>query len=132
MTGIIFPGGFGVAKNLCSYAFDGPDMKIDKVVEKVIRDTHKANRPIGALCISPVLITRVLGGIEVTVGSEGDTASDIRAMGGTHKKTGNREVVVDKRNRIVTSPCYMLDASITDIEAGADEAVKALISLCSG
>lgn len=128
--GIIFPGGFGVAKNLCSYAFDGPEMKIDKVVEKAIRETHEADKPIGALCIAPVLVTRILGSVEVTVGSEGDTAADIRTMGGTHKKTGNGEIVIDRKNKIVTTPCYMLDAEITDIEEGVSEAVKAIISLC--
>lgn len=126
---LVFPGGFGVAKNLCSYAIDGTDMKIDRVVEKAVKDTYAAGKPIGALCISPVLITRILGDIEVTIGTDKATASDIVSMGGKHTNTGNGEVVVDKKNRVVTSPCYMLDAKITDIAEGADKAVKALISL---
>ena len=126
---LVFPGGFGVAKNLCSYAFDGTDMKIDRIVEKVIRDTHSAGKPIGALCISPVLLVKILGPVEVTIGSDPATSSDINAMGGQHKSSGHGEVVTDKKNRIVTSPCYMLDAEITDIAAGADKTIKALISL---
>jgi len=126
---IVFPGGFGVAKNLCSYAFDGVDMKIDRVVEKAIKDTHAAGKPIGALCISPVLITKILGNIEVTIGSDKGTSGDIRTMGGEHKTTGNGEVIVDKKNKVVTSPCYMLDADITDIAEGADKTIKAIISL---
>jgi enhancing lycopene biosynthesis protein 2 len=125
---LIFPGGFGVVKNLCSYAFDGTEMKIDRVVEKVIRDTHAAGKPIGALCISPVLITKVLGNIEVTIGKDPSTASDINSMGGVHKEKGNGEILVDIKNKIVSSPCYMIDASISDIFDGADKAVKALIS----
>lgn len=126
---LVFPGGFGVAKNMCSYAFDGTDMKIDRVVEKAIRDTHAAGKPIGALCISPVLITKILGPVEVTIGSDPGTSSDIKAMGGQHKNTGNGEVITDTLNKIVTSPCYMLDAEITDIATGADKTIKALISL---
>ena len=126
---IIFPGGFGAAKNLCSYAFDGPDMKIDKIVERAIRETHNAGKPIGALCIAPVLITKILGNIEVTVGTDANTAADIEAMGGLHRQTGNGEVIIDKKNKIVTSPCYMLDASISDIADGAEAAVKALIAI---
>lgn len=125
---LIFPGGFGVVKNLCSYAFDGIEMKIDRVVEKAIIDTHAAGKPIGALCISPVLLTKVLGNIEVTIGKDPGTASDINMMGGVHKEKGNGEIVVDIKNRIVTSPCYMLDASITDIADGAEKTVKALMS----
>jgi enhancing lycopene biosynthesis protein 2 len=126
---LVFPGGFGVAKNLCSYAFDGTEMKIDRVVEKAVRDTHAAGKPIGALCISPVLITKIIGSVEVTTGSDASAASDITAMGGVHKTSGHGEVVIDKKNRIVTSPCYMLDAEITDIAKGADNTIKALISL---
>jgi len=126
---LIFPGGFGVVKNLCSYAFDGIDMKIDRVVEKAIVDTHAAGKPIGALCIAPVLLTKIIGNIEVTIGKDPATASDIKMMGGIHKEKGNGEIVVDIKNRIVTSPCYMIDASISDIADGADKTVKALMSL---
>jgi enhancing lycopene biosynthesis protein 2 len=126
---IIFPGGFGVAKNLCSYAFDGNDMKIDRVVEKAIKETHSAGKPIGALCISPVLITRVLGKVDVTIGNDKTTAEHIKEMGGNHIPAGNGEIVIDEKNKLVTSPCYMIDAGITDIEKGADKTVKALISL---
>jgi enhancing lycopene biosynthesis protein 2 len=126
---LVFPGGFGVAKNLCSYAFDSTDMKIDRIVEKAIRETHAAGKPIGALCISPVLITKILGQVEVTIGSDDATASDIKTMGGVHKTTGHGEVVIDKKNRVVTSPCYMLDAEITDIAKGADNTIKAIMAL---
>jgi enhancing lycopene biosynthesis protein 2 len=126
---LIFPGGFGVAKNLCSYAFDGNDMKIDRVVEKAIRDTHAAGKPIGALCISPVLITKVLGNVVVTIGNDKGTAEHIEAMGAVHKVTKNGEIVTDKKNKLVTSPCYMLDAALTDIETGVNKTIKALISL---
>jgi enhancing lycopene biosynthesis protein 2 len=126
---LVFPGGFGVAKNLCSYAFDGSEMKIDRVVEKAIKDTHSAGKPIGALCISPVLITKVLGNVKVTIGSDKQTAEHINAMGGVHRVTKNGEIIIDKKNKLVTSPCYMIDASITDIEEGADKTIKALISI---
>jgi enhancing lycopene biosynthesis protein 2 len=107
-------------------------MRIDKVVERVIRETHSAGKPIGALCIAPVIIAKILGNIEVTVGTDPKTVSDIRTMGGVHHSTGNGEVVIDKKNRIVTSPCYMLDATISDIADGADAAVKAIIKLAEG
>jgi enhancing lycopene biosynthesis protein 2 len=126
---LVFPGGFGVAKNLCSYAFEGNDMKIDRVVEKAIRDTHAAGKPIGALCISPVLITKVLGNVVVTIGNDKGTAEHIEAMGAVHKITKNGEIEIDKKNKLVTSPCYMLDAALTDIETGVNKTIKALISL---
>ena len=126
---LILPGGFGVAKNLCTYAFDGPDCTVDRYIEEAIRETHKLAKPIGALCISPVLITRILGEVDVTIGHDEATASHIEQMGGVHINTGNGEVVVDIANKIVSNPCYMLDAAITDIADGADNVVKALIDL---
>jgi enhancing lycopene biosynthesis protein 2 len=123
---LIFPGGFGVAKNLCTYAVDGSDCHVDRVVEAAIRDTHQAGKPIGALCISPVLITRVLGDVTVTIGDDLTTASDITAMGGRHEAKRHGEVSIDKKNRIVTAPAYMLNATITDIARDADEVIKAI------
>ena len=123
---LIFPGGFGVAKNLCTYAVDGTDCHVDRVVEAAIRDTHKAGKPIGALCISPVLITRVLGDVTVTIGDDPSTVKDITAMGGRHEAKRHGEVSVDKKNRIVTAPAYMLNATITEIARDAEEVIKAI------
>jgi len=129
---LIFPGGFGVAKILCTYAFDGTDCHVDRVVESAIRDTHKAGKPIGALCISPVLIVRVLGNVTVTIGNDPSTASDIVAMGGRHEIKSHGEVSVDRKNRIVTAPCYMLNSSLTDIAHDAEEVIKAIKEMVVG
>lgn len=126
---LIFPGGFGVAKNLCTYAFDGPDCKVDRIVEKAIRDTHRAGKPIGALCISPVLIARILGDVTVTIGNEPATAADISRLGARHENRHHGEVTTDRNNLIVTSPCYMLNATVSQIAEDADAVIKALFEL---
>jgi enhancing lycopene biosynthesis protein 2 len=126
---LIFPGGFGVAKNLCTYAFDGVECSVDRVVEAAIIETHKAHKPIGAMCISPVLITRVLGDVTVTTGKDPDTAADIETLGGKHQKKGHGEVMTDEKNLIVTSPCYMIDATISDIARDAELIVAAIMVL---
>ena len=126
---LILPGGFGVAKNLCTYAIDGPAFKVEKVVEKAIKDTNAAGKVIGALCIAPVLIAKILGEVDVTIGNDKTTAAHIEAFGGVHVEAANGEVVIDNTNRIVSNPCYMLDAKITDIAIGADNVVKAIIEM---
>lgn len=126
---LIFPGGFGVAKNLCTYAFDGPDCHVDRVVEEAILATHRAGKPIGALCISPVLIARVLGDVTVTIGNDRGTAADIAKLGGKHENKRHGEVAVDSKNLIVTAPCYMLDATLSEIARDAEAVVKALMEL---
>jgi len=126
---IVFPGGFGVAKNLCSFAFDNVDCTVNPEVERVIKEMAAAKKPIGALCISPVLIARVLGNITVTIGQDTGTAEGIEKLGAIHKNTEHGEVVVDETNKIVTTPCYMLDANIVQIAEGADAVVKAILKL---
>ena len=126
---LIFPGGFGVAKNLCTYASDGADCRVDRVVESAILETHKAHKPIGAMCISPVLITRVLCDVTVTIGNDPDTIADIAALGGKHEKKGHGEVMTDEKNLIVTTPCYMLEATISDIARDAELLVAAIMKL---
>jgi enhancing lycopene biosynthesis protein 2 len=126
---LVIPGGFGVAKNLCTYAFDGPLFSVDKIVEKKIKETHALKVPIGALCISPVLIAKILGKADLTIGSDDITAGHIEELGGVHISARNGEIVVDTDMRIVTNPCYMNEASISDIADGAAYVVQALIEL---
>lgn len=126
---IIFPGGFGVAKNLCSFAFDGSDCSVNSDVQKAVNEMFRAGKPIGALCISPVLISRIIGGAEVTIGNDPSTASAVETMGGKHIEANHGEVVVDKTNRIVTTPCYMLDANISQIAEGADNIVRTILGM---
>ena len=129
--GIIFPGGFGVAKNLCSFAFDGAEMTVNKEVENIVLAFHKEKKPIGALCISPVLIAKIIENAKVTIGQDTGTIEALLALNAEHVNTNHGEVVVDKENQIFTTPCYMLDADITDIANGAENLVKALIESIS-
>ena len=125
---LIFPGGFGAAKNLSTVAFDGPDARVNPEVEKAVKGMLTLKKPIGALCISPAFIAKILGeGVEVTIGSDEGTAGAINAMGGKHIQTTHGEVTIDKKFNVFTTPCYMLDATILDIEKGATNIVKAMM-----
>jgi enhancing lycopene biosynthesis protein 2 len=126
---IVFPGGFGVAKNLCSFAFDGADCKVNDDARKAVQAMHQAGKPIGALCISPVLITKILGDVEVTIGSDAGTAGAVEKMGGKHAVTTHGEVVIDPKNKVITTPCYMLDANIGQIADGAENVIKTILSM---
>lgn len=126
---ILFPGGFGVAKNLCSFAFEGSKCQVNPDVESAMRAMHKAKKPIGALCIAPALVAKILGNVEVTIGQDATTAEAITSMGATHVPTSHGEIVFDKENKIITTPCYMLNATIAQIGDGAENVVKTIMSL---
>lgn len=124
---LIFPGGFGAAKNLCDFAFKGPDCTINDDVVNAIQKTAEQHKPIGALCISPVIMAKIFGDVEVTIGQDAGTAEAIEKMGATHKQTDHGEVIADEKNLVFTTPCYMLDADILQIAKGASNIVKAMM-----
>ncbi len=126
---IVFPGGFGVAKNLCSFAFDGIDCRVNADAQMAVRAMHSAKKPIGALCISPVLIAKILGDVEVTIGNDPGASGAIEKMGSKHVVSSHGEVVIDRHNRVVTTPCYMLDATVDQIAVGAENVIKTILSL---
>jgi enhancing lycopene biosynthesis protein 2 len=129
---IIIPGGFGAAKNLCSFAKDGPDCRVDEGVAGLLRELHLRKKPIGALCIAPALIARLFGPefpVELTVGTDPGTASALEKMGAKHKNAKVDEIIVDNKNRIVTTPCYMLAQSIKEVGAGAEKVVAKILEM---
>ncbi len=124
---LLFPGGFGVAKNLCSFAFKGADCEVNPQVSKVVREAVSLRKSIGALCISPVILAKVLGEVEITIGSDTGTAAAVEQMGAKHKNTYHGQVITDSKHKVFTTPCYMLDANILQIAEGADNIVKAML-----
>lgn len=126
---VVFPGGFGAAKNLCTFAFDGADCTVIPEVEKVVKETVAAEKPIGALCIAPVIFAKILGDVNVTIGQDEATLQAIEKLGGSHQKTTHGEIVVDEKYKLITTPCYMLDASIDQIATGAENVVKKIMEM---
>jgi enhancing lycopene biosynthesis protein 2 len=126
---LIIPGGFGAAKNLSSYAFDGAKCTVNNDVATAIKAMHAAGKPIGALCIAPVIIAKVLGDVTLTIGQDPGTADNLAAMGARHQPTLQGEIVVDRERKIVSTPCYMLNSRIDQIAEGADNLVMAMLDL---
>lgn len=125
---IIFPGGFGVAKNLSDFAFKGANCSVNKEVEDAVKAMAELKKPIGALCISPAMMARIFHGATVTVGNDKETIEQIEKMGGKHQITSHGEVVVDRNLNVYTTPCYMLqDASIVNVHDCAMNVVKAML-----
>ncbi|MEX0986750.1 MAG: isoprenoid biosynthesis glyoxalase ElbB [Bacteroidales bacterium] len=127
--GLLFPGGFGAAKNLSDWAFKGADSTVLPEISDAIKSMVANGKPVGALCISPVLLAKTLEGVKLTIGSDADTAAALRSSGATHVETTHGKAVIDEKKKIVTSPCYMLDATIIQIMDGANIVVKSMLNL---
>ena len=133
LDAVIFPGGFGAAKNLCSYAFDGPELKVHPEVERVTVETVKAGKPLGTICIAPVATAKALAGadikVTVTIGNDPDTAGHIEGFGATHQACPVDDIVVDAGNKVVSTPAYMLAGSIKEAAAGIEKLVAKVLEL---
>ena len=127
--GLIMPGGLGVAKNLSTFAFEGPDCSVNADVVRAIQETAAQKKPIGALCIAPAIIAKILGNVTVTIGQDEGTEAALIKMGATHEKTTHGEIAIDKQHKVVTTPCYMLDARVDQIGTGAENLVMALLEM---
>ena len=131
LDALLFPGGFGAAKNLCSFAVDGARLKVQPEVERIVREAHAAKRPMGFICIAPVIAAKVLGEHQpkLTIGNDAETAAAIAALGGVHVECTVDEIAVDEKNRIVSTPAYMLGPSIAHVAKGIERLVEKLLEL---
>jgi len=133
LDALIFPGGFGAARNLSDYATKGTGASVQKDVARLIHQMHAAKKPIGLACIAPVLAAKVLGtrGAEpkLTIGSDVHTAAAITEMGGLHHSVGPADVFIDEDNRLVSTPCYMNDVGPWIVFQGAEKLVEEVLRL---
>ncbi|HYM21357.1 MAG TPA: isoprenoid biosynthesis glyoxalase ElbB [Candidatus Kapabacteria bacterium] len=130
---LVMPGGFGVAKNLCTFATEGANGKLlYPEMEHDIRAMVKDGMPIGAVCIAPALIGLALKGekLELTLGADGDAADELRKMGHTHFVTKPDEIHIDAAHKIVTTPAYMYDeAPLDEVFVGIKNLVDTVVSM---
>lgn len=138
---LVIPGGFGNAKNLTKWAFSGPEGEILPEVKLLLVNMMNVGKPIAALCVSPVVLAKALEDsdykVNLTIGSDKEASPyDIAAFSEGLQKTGAttemktvREILIDKENKIVTAPCYMMNASINEVRKNIRSAVEALRDL---
>lgn len=131
LDALIFPGGYGAAKNLCSFAVDGVDCKVNPEVERLVKEMHSAKKPIGFICIAPAMAAKILGSHQpkLTIGSDPSTAQAIEKMGGKHVECKVDEAAVDEVNKIVSAPAYMLGPSIAHVAKGIEKCVEQVLKM---
>ena len=133
LDALIFPGGFGVAKNLCDYAMAGADCSVNPDVFRLVSEVHSAEKPIGVICISPAMMGKVMEKmgekVSLTIGNDEQTANDLTTMGAKHITCPVQEIVVDKDKKVVSTPAYMLAGRISEAADGIEKLVKEVIDL---
>lgn len=138
---LVIPGGFGSAKNFTKWAFSGPESEILPEVKLLLVNLVNIGKPIAALCVSPIVVAKALEGSGIqstlTLGSDTepspydikDWASGLEATGANSTMKTIREIQIDKANKIVSAPCYMMDASLLEVRKNIRSAIEALRDL---
>jgi enhancing lycopene biosynthesis protein 2 len=130
LDALILPGGMGAAKNLCDFALKGEDCTVNPEVARLIREMHQAGKPIGFICIAPVIAAKVLGA-RVTIGTDRATAAAVERMGGSHVACQVGEIAVDEEKKVVSTPAYMLGPTISRIALGIEKLVAKVLEMAS-
>ncbi|HAZ14030.1 MAG: isoprenoid biosynthesis protein ElbB [Bdellovibrionales bacterium GWA2_49_15] len=131
LDALILPGGYGVAKNLCKFAFDGSKATVLPEVKVLVNIIHQQQKPIGAICIAPALIALLFGQehIRLTIGSDPDTAQEIEKTGAKHVVCAVDQICADQVSKIVTTPAYMYsDAKLHEMYAGIEKCVAQVLA----
>lgn len=135
---LVIPGGFGNAKNLTSWAFDGPNGTIRPDVKLLIVNMINIGKPIVALCVSPVVLAKAMEGsnveLNLTIGSTksaspypiSDFMDGIKTTGASISERELNEILIDTENKVISAPCYMMDANIVEIRHNIKQAIEAL------
>ena len=130
LDALIFPGGFGVSKNLSDYAMSGMECSVNPDVLRLSREVHNDEKPIGVICIAPAIMAKILAGdTELTIGFDEQTAADIDAMGAKHVLCPVDKIVIDKEKKVVSTPAYMEAKSIKEAASGIEKLVAEILSM---
>ena len=131
LDALIFPGGFGAAKNLSTFAVDGPGCTINADVDRLIKEVNGAGKPTGFICIAPALAAKSLGelGVTLTIGNDPDTAAGLEALGAKHQDCAVDEIVIDAEHKVVSTPAYMLGPSIAPVSRGIEKLVNTVLGM---
>jgi enhancing lycopene biosynthesis protein 2 len=135
---LVIPGGFGSAKNFTSWAFLGSDSEILPEVKLLLVNLLNAGVPIVALCVSPVVLAKAFQdsslNVSMTLGTEIESSpysitdfhTGIKQVGAIPISKSVHEIQIDEHYKVITAPCYMMDASLLEIRENIKQAIFAL------
>ena len=133
LDALIFPGGTGMAKNIFDYSMAGINCTVISDVQRLVVEILEADKPLGAICIAPVMVAKVLEYLgrtgTVTGGFNVEINNDIRAMGINIIEVGAEEIVIDKENKIVTTPAYVEAKSMNEAFTGIEKLVNKVLDM---
>lgn len=126
---IILPGGLGAGKNLSDFMEKSTVCSVDAELEKILKAANRAGKPLGFICLSPIIAARVFGpqGVVVTMGNNQDLTTAANTMQATTKPCTATQICVDDKNKIYSTPAYIEATSISELYEGINALVKKVL-----
>tara|TARA_B110000263_G_scaffold63243_1_gene54480 strand:+ start:3084 stop:3746 length:663 start_codon:yes stop_codon:yes gene_type:complete len=133
LDALIFPGGTGMAKNIFDYHMAGINCTVISDVQRLVVEILEAGKPLGAICIAPVMVAKILEYLgrtgTVTGGCNIEINNDIKAMGINTIEVGAEEIVIDEENKIITTPAYVEAQSMSEAFTGIEKLVNKVLEM---
>lgn len=126
---IVFPGGVGAVNTLCDWFEKGTEFTFNSEVKDLIDNAVKLKKPMGFICIAPMMIPKIYKSAKLTIGNDRTLATQIYEMGSKHIDCSADEIVVDTENKIVSTPANMVANRIDEVYKGIRKLVKELVQL---
>ena len=130
---LVFPGGFGAAKNLSSFAVKGENCDVHPEVVRRVKEFAAKQKPQAVLCIAPAMMAKIYEDAPkkpvLTIGNDKETSGKIEIMGSRHQDCAANDFVLDAENKIVSTPAYMLGQNISEVAEGIEKTINELIKL---
>ena len=126
---VIFPGGFGAAKNIIDFAFVGDETyQMDEEVLTFARAFYLADKPAGYLCIAPLMIPLIYPeGTKATIGTDESTSDVLRKKGAEAELMDATAICVDEASKVVSTPAYMCAKNILEASQGIEKLVEKVV-----
>jgi enhancing lycopene biosynthesis protein 2 len=128
---LVIPGGYGVVKNLCDYAFCAREAKLEKSVAALIEHTSKRGVPIASMCMANVLVARALGhrGVRLSLGWDAMLDADCAAWGARVVKSTAKLAVIDRDVRVASTSAFSGSSDISIVAEGIERTIRAALEL---
>ena len=126
---IVLPGGLGAVLNLSTYSLNNENYDVDVELKNKLIDFKSQNKVICATCIAPMILAKVFKNITITLGDDKKIKNIVENLGNNFQNTKSGEICVDKKNKIITSPFYMLADNIAIIYNEAKLIIESAIDL---
>ncbi|XP_020712008.2 glutamine amidotransferase-like class 1 domain-containing protein 3, mitochondrial [Athalia rosae] len=131
---LIIPGGFGCAKTLSDFASRGAECTVLPDFERVITEFALSKKPIGAICLAPFFVAKVLCGTKITLGKTSPPAkwphssaiAEARKIGAKIEERDVTQVTHCKEHDVFSTPAWMYNGTYADVHDGIGRLVKAL------